>query len=256
MVKFDTLFFLVYTSPDIQNIVIMAEYKYCRRHPEYRNYNRTDHGTCFYCILDGVEQYEEAHNTLVNLMVRGSNITTFGYLDAFMGLVYKPPTLTNTPFTTTKVNPLYNIYMSGVKMYKQELVEQPKHKSHIFPEGYNLEKYERLKEKLKEMFAMIEKEDAELENLLPPDRKDDDTDTDSQNSNGFNDDYVSDESSEEEYNDYKVDIDTLEIINLKDAPESGPPHIFSKKTNGSGGSKDLYDLRVLYNMLYEDKIVE
>lgn len=187
----------------------MAEYKYCTKHSQYREYNRTNFGICIYCIFDDHNNYRDFHDESNELVISGSNVMRMGYLDGVLGLVYEAQNVQNVSF-------LYDIYMNGVKMWKEEIVELPKYKKDTFPTGYNQEKYDQLKAKIQEIF-------------------------DDENSDG----------------DYMVDIDTLEIINAEDISEKEYRDInilCSRKAKNS--KKYTHVLHVLYNMLYEDRIVE
>jgi len=176
----------------------MSNYKCCKKHQEYRAFNRLHYGSCLYCLIDG-EDHGEDWDSWEEVALRAGKISQMGFLDAKNGLVYEPtsekaPAKKSLKQKVDRVKFLnegvYQLYMAGVKMWNDQLEEQPKAETETFPTGYDQKKYDELKEKIDALF------DRRTHDGLPIENEKDD-----------------EEESEEASDEKKyVEIDSLEIM--------------------------------------------
>jgi hypothetical protein len=133
----------------------MSNIKCCSKHQEYREFNRIHYGTCFYCLLDQGSWGQDA-TSWEEITVASGKVTQFGFLDAKNGMVYK---WDQTKKGKSVKDEIRHLYMVGVQMGNDELVEQPKGKNEIFPEGFDQAKYDNLVEICREFFDSQVKND-------------------------------------------------------------------------------------------------
>jgi len=133
----------------------MSNIKCCSKHQEYREFNRQHNGTCLYCLLDKGSWSEGGHSW-EEIALSSRKVVQFGFLDAKNGKVYKWDQTKKGEITREGIR---EHYMSGVQMGNDELVDQPKGKNEIFPEGFDQAKYDNLVEFSREFIDSQEKND-------------------------------------------------------------------------------------------------